>query len=1154
MDAAEDPEENILEDDVFELSGLALRSGLVEHLWAAWPCESWTAMWVGHDGAHPFRTRATPDGIEPLPPEWRAYALKHNTTTARGSALMVIQHHAGGSFYGENPADQGLHGSPYFRWRMQHHVPIWRSSWVREMAAETTPRYATTVMCGWFGRFHKPTTLVSGGPGSVITYQWNRVRCRTPKHTLLVTDVDADGRPLSREAGEYTQMFCAYWAAFQLRQSVPPACEVLASPSAAVAFLEEIDGGSEGSTAVSNPGGSPSGAEVSDADAGAAEERTARSGASEADASSPKQEVLELMAAASAELHRATEHARAAVIAHEWRSAHGKVPADWDEHVDLHGPALQQARDDPLPFVSRRRAEPEDPAVLARRPLPEPSVIQQTEAVHYYRAISWPASAPPRPVTAWQLWLDGVYDDILDAIQVVQRACREGRAGRQMPRTPSRVWKPELMAPFAREVVEAGGSFDLGDPEDVSILQPYDEEDPVPQTVNGAFFARWAELLGGRKDEDMVRQVHVSGVEGRSVCTKASVVMAHHGGVRENFQHAAAAIAADVAEGFVRPGRRHPWTVPFIAVARNCVERRQWKLRNGQLELAIKWRVTTDDTIEAEGETSRNNGEDPDAWERAGLPTVRTLAEAVAIVKAVCAEMGIVVSQAVLEQIALWALDLTHAYRMLSVQRAEWGQQQYVWFDGVRLDLRCLFGSAHMVELFQGVTSFVIAVARRRMAEYDRQHPYSPARQAWAAWREQQLGTPQQCAHAFIYIDDGLGLTPLGPGEPMEGRVDADVRPVLVSLHSEGSEVRVRLFAKLSRPQAHLSIVRSTFEEAGWGIAVDKVQLGTSITELGMQCSSDGDGALSVPEAKRLGMLEDIADQQPPPPPGRLPEHGRAPHDDVERLTGRCQHIAQAACEAKPFLAPMYRLANGTAVAWRRGGVRARITPKWIPVGGSTPAQREYQGSLRWWEHALSSGVSAPLAPRLTFPSLDDPGVAFMFSDAAREAGTGHGAFTFVERASGNARELLFIYTDPRWEPDVLADLQENRLSMPAGEGIGVVVFADAICSALRGITHLVVFSDADPVVRGLQSNNSSSPQLNYIIRWLLERQPAVQFLALHQPGKRNGAADGLSRAESSSVIQEAQRAGATPVKLDLSAHAHTLARRAREMPQRSHP
>ena len=106
MDAAEDPEENILEDDVFELSGLALRSGLVEHLWAAWPCESWTAMWVGHDGGHPFRTRATPDGIEPLPPEWRAYALKHNTTTARGSALIVIQHHAGGSFYGENPADR----------------------------------------------------------------------------------------------------------------------------------------------------------------------------------------------------------------------------------------------------------------------------------------------------------------------------------------------------------------------------------------------------------------------------------------------------------------------------------------------------------------------------------------------------------------------------------------------------------------------------------------------------------------------------------------------------------------------------------------------------------------------------------------------------------------------------------------------------------------------------------------------------------------------------------------------------------------------------------------------------------------------------------------------------------------------------------------
>ena len=62
------------------------------------------------------------------------------------------------------------------------------------------------------------------------------------------------------------------------------------------------------------------------------------------------------------------------------------------------------------------------------------------------------------------------------------------------------------------------------------------------------------------------------------------------------------------------------------------------------------------------------------------------------------------------ETFTLCAIDLTHAYRMLSVQRREWGQQCYVWWDGVRLDLRALFGTASMVEFFERVTVFVLHV------------------------------------------------------------------------------------------------------------------------------------------------------------------------------------------------------------------------------------------------------------------------------------------------------------------------------------------------------------------------------------------------------------------------------------------------------------
>ena len=63
-------------------------------------------------------------------------------------------------------------------------------------------------------------------------------------------------------------------------------------------------------------------------------------------------------------------------------------------------------------------------------------------------------------------------------------------------------------------------------------------------------------------------------------------------------------------------------------------------------------------------------------------------------------------------RVALWAIDLTDAYRMLAVARRELWLQGFIWSDGVRLDRRALFGSAHLVQLFQRVSSFVLAVAK----------------------------------------------------------------------------------------------------------------------------------------------------------------------------------------------------------------------------------------------------------------------------------------------------------------------------------------------------------------------------------------------------------------------------------------------------------
>ena len=174
-----------------------------------------------------------------------------------------------------------------------------------------------------------------------------------------------------------------------------------------------------------------------------------------------------------------------------------------------------------------------------------------------------------------------------------------------------------------------------------------------------------------------------------------------------------------------------------------------------------------------------------------------------------------------------------------------------------------------------------------------------------------------------------------------------------------------------------------------------------------------------------------------------------------------------------------------------------------------------------------------------------------MFTDAAREDGTGHGAFTFITASDG---QLLFLYIDPRWPADVIADLQSNRCSMPAGEGLGAVIFADLLASALPGLTHLVLFSDSTAVVAALNSNSSPSPQLNMLVRWLFERHPRLQVLAIHQPGVRNSAADGLSRTQSRQVIADAEAAGAHAHELPMPEYAYDLMRVAARTDQRALP
>jgi len=1088
MDTLYDPSHDILLSATYNHLLKWVSSGAVKHLWMGAPCVSYTAMWAWNK-IHPFRSRNEPDGLEAMPARWAKYVDKHNEITRRVQALAIAQFKAGRTYYIENPCDQGEVGSPFFTPEAAGSVPIWITSFMRNLRKQTAATFATTDLCEWQGEFRKPTTIMAAGPCAHLIEPINSIRCSHAKHLRRVIDTDADGNPVSKSAGQYPRPFCIYFAAAFRTGIPPPIAPLLASPTSAPVLAEQL-----GASLRQQPG-------------------------------------LELIESnVEANL--------------SWRSAHEQIPRHWPEAEDVVGERYVAARQAALPFISRRRAQAEDAEVLARQPFPQPSKAPATQRQAFYKSTGWLCTTQPaEPVDINSLWLDGVYLEVDSAIQTVVASCKEGDAGRAMPKVEPKVFALELMAPFAREHIESGGRIDSSNPRKCKPLQPFSREEPVDQAVNTSFFSAWGRKLDW-PDKDMLEQIHTTGAEGRSACSKATIVMGHHGGLRANFAVAKKVIDADASAGFLRPGTQHPPVFPAIMTAKNCVERTIYKLDGDELSSVTKFRVTTDDSIEIEGETSRNTGMDPDTWPRAGLPGPRTLGEAVAIAKAACANMGIHLEQWQFERIALWALDLSHAYRMLAINRFEWGQQLFCWTDGVRLDLRCLFGSAHMVDFFERVTVFVLTVSQFRTAEYHSQHPTSTQRQAWSTWREEHVGAGEGRAYAsFVYLDDASGVSTVEPGEDISGgHVDF---PVRASLHIEpGATVRLQLFAKASRPQIDLAIARRTFQEAGWEIALDKVQLGWSIDQLGFTVDTTGAGALVIPEAKRRGMIEDISLQQSKSGVVKIVKHQLA-----ERLIGRCVNLATVIVEAAPYLAAMYRIKEAKVVI-KAHGKRLRITPKFVAVSGDGAHVDNYQQALAWWKHALESRASAPLAPKRHYPDLGEPGVAFLFSDAAREAGTGYGGFSMIER-----REVTeMLYLCPAWEPDALLALQQNLLSMPAGEGLGVVALADAIARELPGLTHLVVFTDSSPVASALNSDNSASPQLNVIIKWLIERHPKLQLMGIHEPGVRNEAADDLSRGRAYRVLEEARAANLTCTELTPAHSFDTLITTAMRTPQRAPP
>ena len=113
---------------------------------------------------------------------------------------------------------------------------------------------------------------------------------------------------------------------------------------------------------------------------------------------------------------------------------------------------------------------------------------------------------------------------------------------------------------------------------------------------------------------------------------------------------------------------------------------------------------------------------------------------------------------------------------------------------------------------------------------------------------------------------------------------------------------------------------------------------------------------------------------------------------------------------------------------------------------------------------------------------------------------------------------------------------------MPAGEMLTMVVALVAFAEVLPGLRHAVSFTDSMAKKAVLTSGASPAPQLNAMALWLFGRLPGVQILAIHQPGKRNDAADGISRARRREVLGEVRAVGWRTQRLAIPEGAWELA------------
>ena len=793
--------------------------------------------------------------------------------------------------------------------------------------------------------------------------------------------------------------------------------------------------------------------------------------------------------------------------------------------------AVEEARAKRKRWASHRNLEPA--SLDERRAAPMPDLLPHAGTTTY----PGPPSQPGAPARLAEFRAElGRYVRVADLWLPEEwaRFQRWMRAARRGAHQPSAYFPQSSLAPLARGFV-----WDSRDPDNCVPMEPSDERTVFPgkRQIDRAAFRRIAREVGSR-DGDIIGQVGGGGVESRSRCELTTELHSHAPGLCARPDAAEKAVAAELAEQWALGPFYHPPTVPIRALPRDVIQQQRSRvLDSGEVEDFLKDRITLNPS---RGPDSVNAGI-PKEERAVALTTARDLGFGLALIDVPARDAGLTV--------AGYGVDMTSAYSFLQVQRLDWWQFAYLWFDAdgtphFRLLVRVGFGGAMSPRRFQSVSVIITTLARAWQREFDQRHPPPRAIRQWEQARRQlqrEGALPPGADHATpsvagVYIDDLAG-----------GCCDDDV-PMPTECHGvRTADVDLGELAAFalggkplrrnSRPAVHCVTAIAAIRAFGLEETPGKTEGGDVFVNLGLRLRLR-DGFIDCPPPKRRILLRDLGEWHAAVQ--RLEPFDR---QVAEKQVGRLGNLTQVMPELLTHISAGYRAANAGYVD---RGVR-RLNAK-VPMARGSPM---HDGLSKLLPHAidlLERNEGVPLAPRARFAAPDDPGVLLVVSDASGHDGCGGWAHL------GTADRAPVVVSDywPAWAREALRQFKlpaaerapgAPLLSMPAAELFTSWAVAEAAASA-KPFTAVIAVGDCDPAADALDAASSATPQMGALLSHARER--AKQWLGVSVPREWNLDADRLSHPSlADAVLEDARNAGLSPTRAHIPDRCWRALRRA---------